>query len=677
MENHKHDHHNHDNSEHSCHKHNNHEHGDEHSHSQGLQGGWIDWRIKLFIGFLFLIPALWVMVYFFSQENVYIPELILNPIFQLVSSTFVLFLLNWGTLVSTYKQIKERNIGSDTTLSLSLLVAYIYSLSLFIFRMSGGDFLAEGYFFDSVIEISVIIFIGGLVDDFVIKRTTSDITEINKLFVKKTLVKVGEEFVEKKIEEVKVGDILLVKSGDTVPLDGIVLSGETEIDESSFTGESIPVSKLKDSFVYGGSISLNGTIEVEVTKIASETEIAKIVKGINETRKAKPKAQNIADEIAKYFLPALIAVSFTGFLFWGFLATWTQAISVLVTTLIVACPMVFVLITPFATLFSNQKAIKNNIKFQTKELFEEERNIDVIVFDKTGTITEGKMSIIENTIPEDMQDILYTLESNSNHAISTSIVNSLFKNKEINEVEGTYENLPGKGASLKIEDKTYFIGSYKFLKTFNDEYEIENRNPGEIMSFLFDQTGKVYGYIKLIDSIKKTSKRAISIFKNMGIKTIMITGDNKANAEYISNKLEIDQYYAEISPTQKAEIVEKLKEEGKNVIFVGDGINDALAIENATIGISMDSGTSLTKTTSDIILLNNDLLSVVNSLKIIRRANKTVKVGLTISIVWIFFIVLISVLGILNPALGAVAMVVNDILPLLYGINIKYTKLEK
>ncbi len=677
MENHKHDHHNHDNSEHSCHKHNNHEHGDEHSHSQGLQGGWIDWRIKLFIGFLFLIPALWVMVYFFSQESVYIPELILNPIFQLVSSTFVLFLLNWGTLVSAYKQIKERNIGSDTTLSLSLLVAYIYSLSLFIFRMSGGDFLAEGYFFDSVIEISVIIFIGGLVDDFVIKRTTSDITEINKLFVKKTLVKVGEEFVEKKIEEVKVGDILLVKSGDTVPLDGIVLSGETEIDESSFTGESIPVSKLKDSFVYGGSISLNGTIEVEVTKIASETEIAKIVKGINETRKAKPKAQNIADEIAKYFLPALIVVSFTGFLFWGFLATWTQAISVLVTTLIVACPMVFVLITPFATLFSNQKAIKNNIKFQTKELFEEERNIDVIVFDKTGTITEGKMSIIENTIPEDMQDILYTLESNSNHAISTSIVNSLFKNKEINEVEGTYENLPGKGASLKIEDKTYFIGSYKFLKTFNDEYEIENRNPGEIMSFLFDQTGKVYGYIKLIDSIKKTSKRAISIFKNMGIKTIMITGDNKANAEYISNKLEIDQYYAEIYPTQKAEIVEKLKEEGKNVIFVGDGINDALAIENATIGISMESGTSLTKTTSDIILLNNDLLSVVNSLKIIRRANKTVKVGLTISIVWIFFIVLISVLGILNPALGAVAMVVNDILPLLYGINIKYTKLEK
>ncbi len=677
--NHNHDHKNKKHKKHN-HEHEDHEHdgGAEHDHSHGLKSGWIDWRIKLFVGFLFLIPAIWIMSYNFSGGTVYIPDVILNPIFQMASGTFILLLLDWGTLVSAYGQIKSRKIGSDTTLSLSLLVAYIYSLSLFIFRMSGGDFSSEGYFFDAVIEISVIIFIGGLVDDFVIKRTTSDITEINKMFVKKTMVKDGDTFVEKQIEDVKVGDIVLVKAGDTIPLDGVVLTGETEINESSFTGESIPVHKIKDSFVYGGSISINGTIEVKVLKIASETEIAKIVKGIEATKQAKPKAQSIADGIAKYFLPMLVLVSVTGFLFWGFLATWTEAISVLVTTLIVACPMAFVLITPFATLFANQKAIKSNIKFQSKNLFEDESKIDVIVFDKTGTITEGKMSIIENTIPKEMEGVLYTLENNSNHAISTSIVETLFKDKEIKEVEGTYGNLPGKGASLKIDDETtYFIGSYKFLKSVITDYELEDRKPGEIMSFLFDNKNNVYGYIKLKDTVKKTSKKAISLFKKMGIETVMITGDNKANAEQISTELGIDKYYAETSPTQKAEIVKEFQEKGRKVLFVGDGINDALAIESATIGISMDSGTSLTKTTSDIISLDNDLLSIVNSLKIINRANMTIKVGLAISVIWIFIIVAVSLFGLLNPALGAVAMVINDILPLLYGINIKYIKLEK
>lgn len=630
--------------------------------------------IKLSIGFIFLIPAIWIMVSNINQ-TIYIPFWIKHPLFQLTTSSFIFFLLGLSTISEAIDDLRRKKITINVTISLALLVAFIYSLTLFFIRMSDDNLSGNGYFFDAVIEIVVIIFLGAIVDEFVTKRVTKNIANINEFLVEKAYCKVGNKFILKDIKDIKKGDIIRVKPGDLIALDGKVVYGKTEIDESAFTGESIPLLKTIGSNVFGGTISLNGLIHVRVETEIGNSLISKIIKGIEETKMAKPKSQLMADRISKVMLPFLLLFTIVAFIIWGSVTSdWQNALTIMISTLIIACPMSLVLITSFSSLFVNKKALKSNIKLQSKKIFESSKKVNVVAFDKTGTLTEGKMSIIENTVDKKYFSIIYSIEEKSNHSISKSILKEI--GNEHKKIEGKYTALPGLGANLKTNVNTYMIGSLKYLNKYFPKYEFKKINPGEIITFLFTEK-RIFGYIKLKDKIKESSIVAIEELKKMGIEPIMITGDNEMNAKYVANNLGIKEYYSEKLPNDKLEIIRNLKKEGKKVLFAGDGINDSISIEEANIGIAMNSGTNLSKSSADIVVLDNDLISIINSIRLINRTKKTVNIGFIVSLIWITGSVGISLAGLLTPLYASIGMVINDMLPLAYSSTIMTTKLIK
>ncbi len=659
----------------SSHDHHNHDDHDEHIHSVGNKYISIKW--KMVIGFLLLIPALWIMIYNISSGSVFIPWWIINPYFQLIIATISILVFSLNIFKNFIDELKHKKIGIDATISISIFVAYVFSLVMLIINGLNGtinDVEGSKYFFDAIVEIPILVFIGVIVDNYATKKAKQDITSIDEMIVKTALViKDGKE-VETNIHDIKIDDIIIVKAGERIALDGIVIEGKTEIDESAFTGESISVKKEIGSSVFGGSISQNGTVLVKVTSEVDEMMVSKILKGIDETRKSKPKSQVLANKIGNIFMPFLILTSLLGFLGWGiFTNDWYKAISVFITTMIIACPMAFVLITPFTTLFTNRRALQNNIQIQSKAIFENERDIDIIFFDKTGTLTEGVMDISQYQIDRKYDDIIFTMESNSTHSISQSIIKFLGKN--LNKVEGEISTIPGKGLKLKTEKETYYIGSYKYANEFHKDF-LYKINPGEVVSIFFSEK-EILGEIILTDKVKETSRKAIAELKKMNIEVIMLTGDNEQSAKKIANELDITTYYSEMLPTDKVDKLEEYRKKGFNIGFVGDGINDSIAIESANLGIAMSSGTDVAKTTSDIIILDDDLISVVNTIILMKKANSTIKIGLGISIVWVIIAISFSLSGLIVPAFGAVGMIINDTLPLVYGTRMKFVKLKK
>ncbi len=658
----------------TCRKHDHHDSHDDEEHVHTVKSKFIDLRIKFLIGIVFLIPAFWIMIYTISSQSVFIPTWIINPIFQLISATIVLFLFSFDIIKNSIEDVKSKKIGIDFTITVAVLFAYFYSLVIFIINMINNDFSSEGYFFDSVIEILVIVFIGVIIDNIAVKKAKNKITSINEMIVQNALVLVNKKEVNKNIEDIKIGDILIVKAGDRIALDGKVISGITEVNESAFTGESLSIIKKKDSHVFGGTISQTGTIHVEVQATLEETMVSKILKGIAETRRSKPKTQILADKIGSWFMPFLLMVSFLGFIGWGLLTLdWYKAISVFITTIIIACPMAFVLITPFVSLFTNQTAIKNNIQLQSKALFEEKSNFDLIFFDKTGTLTKGEMNISKNTIDKKYKDLLCTMESNSNHSISKSVIRNF--NNDFKKIDGEFNSIPGKGSKFITKDETYYLGSYKFLKEFHKDYKFEI-NVGETASFLFTKDS-IIGFILLQDEIKENTKKAIDLLNKKNIKPIMLTGDNKDNAIKIADELGIEEFYYEMLPDQKVKKLKEYHDQGYKICFVGDGINDSIAIESANLGIAMSSGTDVAKTTSDVIILDDDLVSVVNTIDLMKKANRTIKFGLMFSVFWVMIAISFSISGFLIPAFGAIGMVINDTLPLLYGLRMRFVRFGK
>ncbi len=615
-----------------------------------------------------------------------------NDYTQLILGTLIFILIGIAFIKGSILTLLKKELSEDTLVAIASTSAFVYSVVVIFVNSTTGMNLPK--FFYEEIEVLWLIYMGRFIEEWLTEKVSKEINSLNDLKPKTAIVIV--DGVEKEIpsSEIKIGDIIVVKSGQLVPVDGVVVEGVTTIDESSLTGESLPINKEINSKVFGGTISSNGMIKIKSTKTLDDSFISQIIDSVSETMNTKPKTQRIADKIAKWLIPSVLIIAFVSFFTTALLissgvfmvpnsfvqmantsSAWIYAFYILMTILVIACPCSFGMTTPMSVLVASSTSKKESVLFTSNTLFESIKSVDVICFDKTGTLTEGEFEVIDHTIPNNLLSKFVSIEKTSNHPLANSITKH-FDDVTITKVKS--QDVIGKGLS----SDEMMIGSLNWLKetipTFKEDDSIaQKRKNGSVFIYAFN-SNEVIGYVELKDKIKDTTLEAISQIRKMGIDVVMITGDHRDTAITVAGDLGIhpDNVYAEVSPKDKSNIISSLQDEGKVVAFVGDGINDSVALAKANIGIAIGEGSDAAIESADIVLGNNDLSLVSYSIWLSRRTLYTIKRGFVIAIIYNAVMIPMAATGILaltgaGPSIAAMSMVFNDSVAMLNAMTLK------
>jgi Cu+-exporting ATPase len=537
-----------------------------------------------------------------------------------------------------FGRLFRREPNMDSLIAIGTSAAFLYGLYA-IFRIFNGDMeYAHELYFESAGVIITLIMLGKYLEGVTKGKTSEAIKKLMGLSPKTaTVIQNGQEMTIP-IDEVEVGDILLVRPGEKIPVDGEVVDGRTSVDESMLTGESIPVEKIKGSRVVGASINKNGTIQFQATKVGRDTALAQIIRLVEDAQGTKAPIAKMADIISGYFVPAVIIIAILASVAW-FLAGKTAifALTIFISVLVIACPCALGLATPTAIMVGTGKGAEYGVLIKGGEALETAHEVNTIVFDKTGTITEGKPVVTDiittgSIGQNDLLQISASAERGSEHPLGEAIVNSAKdKNLELLNAE-SFEAIPGHGIKVVVGGKEILLGNKKLmddrnimitLQTDSDRLAGEGKTP---MFIAIDNS--LAGIIAVADVIKPGSRRAIEMLHNMGIKVAMITGDNRRTAEAIAAQAGIDIVLAEVLPEDKANEVKKLQENGAKVAMVGDGINDAPALAQADIGIAIGSGTDVAMESADIVLMRGDLMDVLTAIQLSKKTIRNIKQNL-------------------------------------------------
>jgi Cu+-exporting ATPase len=567
----------------------------------------------------------------------------------------------------------------DTLVGLGTGAAIIYSLFSTVEIILGHPEYVSGLYLDTAGVIVALISLGKYFENLSKSRTSTAIKKLMNLKPKTAILKVDDSQKEIPVEEVKVGDLLIVKAGMAIPVDGVILSGNASIDQSMLTGEPIPIDASKGTHVSAGSMNLNGTIEMEAQKVGKDTVISKIIKLIRDAQSSKAPIARLADIVSGYFVPIVIGIAILTFVVWillglGFIFALTMSIAVLV----IACPCALGLATPTAIMVGSGKAAENGVLFKSGEALETLRKIKVFVFDKTGTITYGRPKVVDvvpiNYDKDEFFKIAASMASKSSHPLDKAIANE-YESVPF-DVED-FQAIAGKGITGIINGKRVRVGNAKFIE-YGDELSIKD---GETPVFV-EYDGKVIGFIGISDEINPTAIKTVQILKRIG-KVYMLTGDNAKTAQVIAKQVSVDDFFAETLPDQKAQIIEHLKANNVKVAMIGDGINDSVALAKADIGIAVSSGTDIAMETADIVLMKNDLEDIVKAIELSNATIKNVKENLF----WAFFYNIIGIpiaagilympFGIsLNPMIAALAMAFSSVTVVTNALRLKGIKLK-
>ena len=622
---------------------------------------------------------------------------IINPKINPLNFALVQLILTIGVMITGYKFYKVgiKNLfklspNMDSLISVGTLAAFIYGLFA-IYKIIMGDnphSYAMHLYFESTGTILTLITLGKYLEAVSKGKTSEAIKKLMGLAPKTATIIRDNKEIQVKIENVKVSDIVVVKPGEKLPVDGIVIEGNTSIDESMLTGESIPVEKTIGSTVVGASINKNGFIKYKATKVGDDTALAKIIKLVEDAQGSKAPIAKIADVISSYFVPTVISLAIISSLAWFISGEGTIfSLTIFISVLVIACPCALGLATPTAIMVGTGKGAENGILIKGGEALETTHKIDTIVFDKTGTITEGKpkvTDIITNSIEEDEILILAaSSEKGSEHPLGEAIVNSAKgKNLKLKEIE-IFNSIPGHGIEVTIENKNILLGNKKLMIDKNiditgfEEKSNSLANKGKTPMYIAINK-ELKGIIAVADTVKKSSKGAIETLHKMGIKTVIITGDNEKTAKTIAKEVGIDTVLAEVLPEDKAKNIKKLQDENRKVAMVGDGINDAPALAKADIGIAIGSGTDVAIESANIVLMKDDLIDVSKAIKLSKATIKNIKQNL-------FWAFAYNVLGIpvamgvlhifggplLNPMIAALAMSLSSVSVLLNALRLR------
>lgn len=595
-----------------------------------------------------------------------------------------------------FKTLIKRAPNMDSLIAVGTSAAFIYGIFV-IYQLAYGfsynDMMlvhkySHDLYFESAAVILTLITLGKYLEAKAKGKTSEAIKKLMELAPSEALVVRNGKEITIPIEDVIEGDIVVVKPGAKIPVDGVITEGYTSIDESMLTGESIPVEKTVGSNVIGASINKSGYIKFKATKVGENTTLSQIIKLVEEAQGTKAPIAKLADTISAYFVPIVLVISLVTFGVWLILGyTFSFAFTMAISVLVISCPCALGLATPTAIMVGTGKGAQHGILIKSGEALESVHKTNTIIFDKTGTITEGiptVTDIITNEInEEELLKLTTSAEALSEHPLSEAIVDYGKKQDiELYDVKD-FEAIVGKGIKGTINDKTIYIGNEKLMsennilvgkfKVISDKLADEGKTPlfiGYDSSFL--------GIIAVADTIKENSQLAIDSIKEMGIEVYMITGDNKRTADAIGNKIHIDNVISEVLPHNKSEEVKRLQDEGKKVVMVGDGINDAVALAQADVGIAIGSGTDVAIESADIVLMRNDLLDVVSGIYLSKQTIKNIKQNLF----WAFFYNVIGIpiaagllyvsLGLkLNPMIAAAAMSFSSVSVVLNALRLK------
>ena len=627
-----------------------------------------------------------------------LPIMVISMFFEDISSLkYVLWILATPVVfgfgrefyINAWRQLKHGTSNMDTLVAVSTGIAYTFS----VFNLLFPDFwLSRGIephiYFEAASVIIAFILLGRLLEERAKQNTSSAIKKLIGLQPKTVTIIVDSNERTVPITAVQKGDTILVKPGERIAVDGMVVTGESYVDESMLNGEPVPLHKQSGEKVFAGTINQKGTFQFIADKIGSDTILAQIIRMVQDAQGSKAPVQKLVDRIARFFVPAIISISIIAFVAWIFLAPtngFTNGLLAMVTVLIIACPCALGLATPTAIMVGIGKGAEKGILIKDAQSLELAQKIDTIILDKTGTITAGHPIVVESLWEngfEHSRKILYSLEKLSEHPLSDAVVNTLQNEKEISIDK--FENVPGKGVKGIVGSQTYYAGNLSLL---NDNHitiashlqELANKWTQEAKTLVwFADSTQAIAAIALTDEIKQTSAQAISQLQEMGVKVYMLTGDNAISAQAISRKVGINHYKAGVLPNEKAQFIKELQANGKKVGMVGDGINDSAALAQADLSIAMGQGSDIAVDTAMATILSSDLLKIPETIRLSQLTIKTIYQNLF----WAFIYNLIgipiaagifySVNGfLLNPMWASAAMAFSSVSVVLNSLRLK------
>lgn len=630
---------------------------------------------RFWIALVFSIPMLIGMI--LMPFGIMVPG---SEWIQFVLTTIVMAVAARPFLQSAWASFKKHHSNMDTLVAIGTAVAYIYS----IYAM----FTGQAVFFESAAFVITFVLLGQVFEERMRNNASNAIEKLVDLQAKEAEVMRDGKLVKIPLDQVVEGDLIRVKPGQKIAVDGVITEGSSTVDESMVTGESMPVTKKTGDKVIGSTINSNGTFMFKAEKVGSDTMLSQIVELVKKAQNSHAPIQNLTDKVSEIFVPAVLILSILTFLVWYvFLgATIAKALIFAVSVVVIACPCALGLATPTALMVGTGRGAKMGILIKNGEVLEEVNDVKTVVMDKTGTITNGKPEVTDIVGDEkQVLSIAASLEESSEHPLATAIMDKAKIEKISANTATDFSAVEGKGVTALVDNQKAFVGNDKMLSDVKIDSELQNKmvqlqNEAKTVVFV-GVDNKIIGLIAIQDAPKATSKEAIATLKARGLRTVMLTGDNQRVAEAIAKEVGIDEVIADVLPGDKADHVQALQKDGK-VAFVGDGINDAPALTMADVGIAMGSGTDIAIESGGIVLMKNDLRDVAKALELSRKTFNRIKLNLFWAFIYnvlgipvaagLFFAVGLS----LSPELAGLAMAFSSLSVVTSSVLLNKSKIE-
>ncbi|RZT24051.1 heavy metal translocating P-type ATPase [Fictibacillus sp. BK138] len=640
---------------------------------------------KLFLSIVLSLPLLYTMLAHMPWDTgLPMPHLLMNPWFQLVLASIVQFYIGGQFYVGAYRALRNKSANMDVLVALGTSAAFFYSVAEAFKTIGNPGYMPQLYFETSAVLITLIL-VGKYFETLAKGRTTEAISKLLNLQAKEaTIIRDGQE-VKIPLDQVAAGDTLIVKPGEKIPVDGKVISGNSSVDESMITGESLPVEKAEGDSVIGSTINKNGTLRMEAEKVGKETALAGIIKIVEEAQGSKAPIQRMADYISGIFVPIVVGISIVAFLVWYFFVSpgeLPQALEVAIAILVIACPCALGLATPTSIMVGTGKGAEQGILFKGGEYLEGAHKINAVLLDKTGTVTKGKPEVTDVIeIKEGFIAEVISAEKNSEHPLAESIV-EYGKNNGIESLYGeSFSAIPGHGIEAVVNGKNILVGTRKLMKekavSFGQHEEtMSNLESEGKTAMLAAADGELVCIIAVADTVKDSSKEAIKSLFNMGIDVYMITGDNGRTAQAIAKQVGIQGVFAEVLPEEKANKVKELQEQGKKVAMVGDGINDAPALATADIGMAIGTGTDVAIEAADVTLVGGDLNHIPKAIELSRKTMRNIRQNLFWALFYNTAGIPIAAFGLLEPWVAGAAMAFSSVSVVSNALRLKRIKLS-
>lgn len=646
-------------------------------------------QLKFIAAALFSLPLLWTMLAHFSWTSfLYVPDVLMNPWVQMALATPVQFVIGRQFYVGAYKALRNGGANMDVLVAMGTSAAYFYSVYEAIRSTTAHHSGAPHLYFETSAVLITLILLGKLFEAKAKGRSSEAIKNLMRLQAKTALVVRDGVEMEVPIEHVLVGDVINIKPGTKIPVDGVVVSGMSAVDEAMLTGESIPVEKSVGSDVYGATMNKQGFLQMKATKVGRDTALAHIIQVVEDAQGSKAPIQRLADKISGIFVPIVVGIAVITFIVWLTLVdagNLPQALEVFIAVLVIACPCALGLATPTSIMAGSGRAAEYGILFKGGEFLEQTGHVDTVVLDKTGTVTHGKPVVTDVLVAAHMSEqtmlsLVAAAEQQSEHPLAEAIVAHAKQHQLALGSVTTFEAIPGYGIEATVNAQRVIIGTRKLMRNYEIDYD-------EQMLRTLEQQGKTAmlvaidnmyaGIVAVADTVKETSREAVERLQQMGLHVVMLTGDNEATARAIAAQVGIKDVIAEVLPAHKADEVKKLQAAGKKVAMVGDGINDAPALATADIGMAIGTGTDVAIAAADVTLMQGDLTKIADAIMMSRATVRNIKQNLFWAFGYNTLGIPIAAAGLLAPWVAGAAMAFSSVSVVLNALRLQKMTVKK